>query len=768
MGKPSVSMDLSTKTSYTYNGHAGTYCPWTKELLVAGLNMHRATNMPLKTMIEVDPKTSLLKVSLTQSEKVLSSSSNIDVHHYHVKPYTVKKPLVFIDLTPTVLHPNSKVIKSKAQKKSLEYDFGKSFDVSMIGKVETECDLYDVKMLMDSYRNYNYNPIAYSFFSFTETALTADGKPTARFHEYTLVHNPSQSTTKGAEMTVQLSLAKKMENDEPKRITLRSVPSGLKSNLRSSALVSDVRMSECLRKLDTKIGYAANAYISAKLIGGPEKTYSYSLTAAGGKNEMTHKWNIKFESEQEHSYLKNLCVNGLMQYPTSWTSDAKFLYSNKVAFGETCDQYWFNIKGNTYVSHKQQEYSFNSEESKKCMKHTQEEERYRHELNNCREHEIERKSKLEKKHSISDQKTNSVSLEVQSPLDTVYFKNVRIPTEMKEIVPLVARKNSVEQTYKALTGTSLLAKCVLGQGYVHSFDKRSYSYQIDECDHMIASDCSKDFNHAILAKEVNGHKHVTIFEGKTKIELRPAQAYQNYVEDWSLEVDGKKVSLNKNEKKIMKINSPLSLETECTVYWHSDNVVEVNTPHSRITHKGKTVSVEEKSLMADGSHCGLCGDYNMDLRADVKSPKGCVFTSNSLAARSYRVKSDQCKPLSKTVSDKIKSEEEKCVKYITKNTEVSTIWKISKTDVYSERKHSFIYKEDKICISQDPVLYCSNGSVAKDIRKKSIKYVCLPEGRVAKLYEARIQRGESPQELKHQPVAFTAEMEQPVSCVRRL
>ena len=54
--------------------------------------MHRATNMPLKTMIEVDPKTSLLKVSLTQSEKVLSSSSNIDVHHYHVKPYTVKKP----------------------------------------------------------------------------------------------------------------------------------------------------------------------------------------------------------------------------------------------------------------------------------------------------------------------------------------------------------------------------------------------------------------------------------------------------------------------------------------------------------------------------------------------------------------------------------------------------------------------------------------------------------------------------------------------------
>merc|ERR1712025_1555924 len=134
----------------------------------------------------------------------------------------------------------------------------------------------------------------------------------------------------------------------------------------------------------------------------------------------------------------------------------------------------------------------------------------------------------------------------------------------------------------------------------------------------------------------------------------------------------------------------------------------------------------------------------MDQRADIKSPKECVLSSDKLSAYSYRVKSDQCKPLSKTISEEIKSEEEKCVKYTTQNTEVSTIWKSSKTDVY-----------------------CSSGSVAKDIRRKSVKYVCLPEGRVAKLYEARIQRGESPQELKHQPVAFTAEMEQPVSCVAR-
>merc|ERR1711971_729531 len=116
----------------------------------------------------------------------------------------------------------------------------------------------------------------------------------------------------------------------------------------------------------------------------------------------------------------------------------------------------------------------------------------------------------------------------------------------------------------ALTGTSLLAKCVLGQGYVQSYDKKSYSYQIDECDHLITSDCSKDFTHAILAKEVNGHKHVTIFEGKTKIEVSPAQSYQTYVEDWTLKVDGKKVSLNKKRRRPSR-TSALSTGTLTTL-----------------------------------------------------------------------------------------------------------------------------------------------------------------------------------------------------------
>merc|ERR1711936_184100 len=213
------------------------------------------------------------------------------------------------------------------------------------------------------------------------------------------------------------------------------------------------------------------------------------------------------------------------------------------------------------VSEEQKKFSKISEESRLCQSHSEEEEKYRLEMNNCRESEKEKMWNLEKKkpeswekkrlQSVSldqtmftvtysqslpkqvlestktlntltkavlfpyiyrisesqegnkiyinlkiNQKVNTVTVEVKSPEETIVFKNIRIPQELKEIVPLVSGQSPFEQTYKYLTGTPFFGKCVLGQEYVHSFDKKTYSYQIDECDHLITSDCSKDQEHA--------------------------------------------------------------------------------------------------------------------------------------------------------------------------------------------------------------------------------------------------------------------------------
>merc|ERR1711862_102732 len=78
-----------------------------------------------------------------------------------------------------------------------------------------------------------------------------------------------------------------------------------------------------------------------------------------------------------------------------------------------------------------------------------------------------------------NQKLNTVSMHVQSPMDTVVFKNIRLPVEVKNIFPLSAKKNPMEQSYEAITGSPLFAKCVLGQRFVQTFDKKTYGYQVD-------------------------------------------------------------------------------------------------------------------------------------------------------------------------------------------------------------------------------------------------------------------------------------------------
>ena len=252
-------------------------------------------------------------------------------------------------------------------------------------------------------------------------------------------------------------------------------------------------------------------------------------------------------------------------------------------------------------------------------------------------------------------------------------------------------------------------------------------------------------------------KHITILSGQNKINLSPAQAYTNQVEQYTITVNGEELELRKNEK------ISLTSDKKISAYLTEDKTVVISTPTSRITHSGKTIEIEE-SGPADGSHCGLCGDYNKDKRADLKSPKNCIYKSDSLFGKSYRSKSSQCTPLPQHTQQKIMEEEQRCAKYETKKTHVSSVYSSGQKDSYSTKKHSYIYKEDKICISQDPVVKCNSGSIPESMKKKMIKFVCLPEGRISKLYSERIERGESPQELKHQPIAFQAQMEVPVKC----
>merc|ERR1719322_2348147 len=107
-----------------------------------------------------------------------------------------------------------------------------------------------------------------------------------------------------------------------------------------------------------------------------------------------------FTLKMESAYLlKNLCINGQMSYPTSENSNAQFQYKNKIEFGQSCNQYYVNVEGNSQVSSSQREFSYNSLESKKCVALTHECESLRERINS--ESNVETKIHLEKKHAES-------------------------------------------------------------------------------------------------------------------------------------------------------------------------------------------------------------------------------------------------------------------------------------------------------------------------------------------------------------------------------
>merc|ERR1719233_1692316 len=141
---------------------------------------------------------------------------------------------------------------------------------------------------------YKYNPLLASLFHFTETAMKADGRPTARFHKHSLILNPASSVTKAAEVTVMLN-------------------------------IDEMKLRKSIQKLESESAHAVNIWLTAKLIGGKPVTYEYSVTAGKGATDVEHKWNIHMESvtgptpmvetENGATPVKMMCVDGGMTHP---------------------------------------------------------------------------------------------------------------------------------------------------------------------------------------------------------------------------------------------------------------------------------------------------------------------------------------------------------------------------------------------------------------------------------------------------------------------
>jgi len=843
---PKLTLDVSSKTSVNFFGYVGTVCPFTKEVVAVGIDQHWAVNFPVRT--EVELVQGKLKVNIIQSDDVKSSNKPIEMVVYHVKPFAVVKPYFFLDFTTLTSHSDVKYISSDSERKVYSRKIGHLVGLDMEYNMETESDVIDLKSRLDLFKQYNYNPINMMFYTWTQTAVTYDGRTTARYHCLSLLLNPSTSQTKVAEIELSLAMASKFYHDsEPKKVKIirsrqgmYTVPSYELVPLTSGG--ADQYLERAFKKLKVQEGYAFTTEVKVSLKGGSPKTYTFTATGGHGVDKLERNWNLYIENKDRSLSNMNICVDGKVTLPNIYmketehiqTEDVAFQYFNNIGFGESCEEYFIKVTGSSSVSVGQLQKSRHSKAAHECKYYTNRFEYYQKKLSEARAYkksvdeirEIHYKlsskylnmyqschEQLEQAHTLDkvnfhiEYKTlpdyvkpytrlldtyfkafllpyttgfenvhsrdgidielkfrpryNAVNMVFSSPYETITYENIRLPEYTRRLFPMTAFKQPHEQFYEAILGEPMYPTCRVSADTVYTFDNRSYSYSLDDCYHVLAADSSVSKSHAVLGKVEHEFTHLKIYTEGSEIILTPSSASGRHSLDYKVEVDGERIQVGRNEKKVVySTDGKISYRFERS----SDDVLLLVTPYNRISYDGYYVEIEGTGFYTAGDHTGLCGSLDGDESGDLRTAQQCVAQSEQAAALSFRVQKD-CSELSEEYKLIKSREQTKCYRVESEDSYVTKLY-ADKLHECSQQRHSVVRQGDRLCISQIPVVECGSGCVPHGLATKTIGFSCLPANRdrVNRLYEDKVRRGEQLPELKTMDKDFSAEMEVPVSC----
>ena len=147
---------------------------------------------------------------------------------------------------------------------------------------------------------------------------------------------------------------------------------------------------------------------------------------------------------------------------------------------------------------------------------------------------------------------NTVNMILTTEYETIQYNNIRLPEQMENIIPLTTSERIEEQLSKAFIGEPAAKRCTIGEDVVRSFDDKTYRYELDDCYHVLASDCGKEHTFAVLGKVVNGKKHVMVYVEKSKVNMEPSRSYTESRKEYEVEIDGQSLRTEKGETKEFK------------------------------------------------------------------------------------------------------------------------------------------------------------------------------------------------------------------------
>jgi hypothetical protein len=200
----------------------------------------------------------------------------------------------------------------------------------------------------------------------------------------------------------------------------------------------------------------------------------------------------------------------------------------------------------------------------------------------------------------------------------------------KVFYPLSAGSNFIRDAASLTTGGVSESRCYVGPDAVYTYDGAHYNYTINECPHVLMTDCHKTSEIAVTAHQGSeGQKIVTVIYGKDTVELDPT----GYIT-----INGDKSELKSLDKESrFEIREQGAKEIKAVIFPHADSIImEIKKQHFFIKVQGSHVEMTAPQYLR-GRTCGVCGDFNQEIAGEFKTPARCAVSGGELMAASFKV-----------------------------------------------------------------------------------------------------------------------------------
>merc|ERR1711962_1065383 len=211
--------------------------------------------------------------------------------------------------------------------------------------------------------------------------------------------------------------------------------------------------------------------------------------------------------------------------------------------------------------------------------------------------------------------------------------NIRVkPTLLKGVLPISLR------TPFMFVGLNRLARipatCHVAPTHVNTFDRKTYNYQMNNCFHLLFRDCTEQIPVAVMARKLQGElKEAKILAGVAEVLMTPVSATDMKIQ---LNLNGQQqiVTVLPGEFKVIHHNGVQILH----IQRYEGNVYSVHAVQENlmVSFDGKHAQIFGTPLLR-GRSCGLCGDLDAEITADLKTPERCIMSRPRFAAYSYMI-----------------------------------------------------------------------------------------------------------------------------------